>query len=346
MECRLFIVGRAGDLFCSKPPRTRLKVGTVDDVPAGLSDDQLFQIRTWKTFAPLAHSVAPIFSVTTYDPQHIEAEARFRVPVEAAETGEWLEASLRELEEDLRAEGHSTALDLTALFGAGGEEMKVWKLALLADPTKEDPSALRPGLELVAEAVRTTRIGDHLMDPADEWPPRRKESLGAEGGSARTMLYDATRALLVNQAQDYAARQVMLEVMQRHLGLHNRLIKEGAEPFVLVSTEQVCAWIFKANAGVDSCDRAMRAPETHELWFSQPFDMPVTPPSDVVDEQLQSVFKFLVEMQGRALDHRDKSSVRRRLGRDVRVKGSFAVYLNKEFPRLYPGRDPQEWHFQ
>jgi hypothetical protein len=153
-------------------------VGTVDAVPPGLSEEQLLQVRAWKAFAPLAESVAPIFSVTTYGPEHIEAEIRFRVPLEGVETARQLEASLRALVEDLREAGQQAVLDLTALGGPDGMEMTVWKLAILGDPTKEDPAQLRSGLELVAEAVKTTRIGDHLMDPKEEWPPKRKANLG------------------------------------------------------------------------------------------------------------------------------------------------------------------------
>jgi hypothetical protein len=153
-------------------------VGTVHAVPPGLSKEQLFQVQTWTSFAPLAASIAPIFSVTTYGPQHIEAEVRFRVPVEAEETAKRLDASLRDLLKDLHEAGYDAVLDLTALFGAKGVEITVWKLALLVDPTNEDPAKLRPGLETIAEAVRTTKIGDHLMSPEEEWLPKRKTNLG------------------------------------------------------------------------------------------------------------------------------------------------------------------------
>lgn len=158
---------------------------------------------------------------------------------------------------------------------------------------------------------------------------------------ARNKLYRGVREILSVFAKEEVAKHLSAVVIEGHLDKINKLSKDGAQPIMVTSAGDVCAWIswlpkgLMPEGGVDSC-RHVKIPKTHSLWFSVPFNITGNLEDSDVKTQVNNVFSFLSKVQGEDLSPKDKDWVIKKLkkGDDevpFRVKGSTKFYLNSNY---------------
>lgn len=173
MECEIFSILPTGELVCTNQ-KDWARVGDVYNPPSDLTEDQISQIESWIKVSEVAHRVGNIFSVTSYGDDYVDVETRFRVPAMARNVSKELDAKLQDLFNDIKQSGWRTALDWARVDSEGVDPIIIRRLAVLANPKQDDLFGLELVLTRVAEVVESTRIGDHLMDPREQWWIERK----------------------------------------------------------------------------------------------------------------------------------------------------------------------------
>lgn len=169
MKCELFQVVGNGDVICDE----NAVIGNARRPPAGLSLDQFDQVAKWIAVQALAEAVAPIFTVVSSAPDLIEVAVRLRAAARDFRVTKRLDHSLNDLKQDMRDVGVDARLSRSTIAEPKGEKFVIWELSVFMDPTAVPTSAISRPLQALAEVLHETRLGEHVMNPADPWVPEQ-----------------------------------------------------------------------------------------------------------------------------------------------------------------------------